>query len=446
MTQSNGFRWTNESVLRFAGGGNPVATIERKARELVLKARDAGWQGPPFNPLFLADFLGIPVEASANVPDARTVSATTGLRIQFNPTQPRERVRFSIAHELAHVLFPDVARRTRHRGGDSAVHDDWQLEALCNLAAAEFVMPIGSLPVRSNVPSIEDLMVERRRFDVSAEAFLIRAVKIADEPVAMFCASAASDGASKGQYRVDYLVSSPSAPALKLQGSPVPLDSAIYRCTAIGHTDHARETWFANKALPIECVGLPSPSGSIYPRVAGLVRFSKRANSSSDIRFLQGNVLQPKGSGPKIICQLVNDQARRWGGGVAKISARTFPDAHQSFGRWITGVPKRERLGQVHLASVDDSTSLASFVAQEGYGPAPGPRIRYTALERCLEKTAEVAKSHSASIHMPRIGAGQSGGQWDIVEELVRNILIRTGVAVTVYDLPPRRPRASLFD
>jgi len=81
--------WTNESVLRFAGGRDPVVAIEEAARNQVLAALDAGWQGPPFNPIKLADMRGIPVEADADVRDARTVARRGGLRIQFNPTHAR---------------------------------------------------------------------------------------------------------------------------------------------------------------------------------------------------------------------------------------------------------------------------------------------------------------------------------------------------------------------
>jgi hypothetical protein len=42
-------------------------------------------------------------------------------------------------------------------------------------------------------------------------------------------------------------------------------------------------------------------------------------------------------------------------------------------------------------------------------------------------------------VHTPRIGAGQSGGAWDAVEEIIRDTLTAKGVRVTVYDLPPRR-------
>ena len=71
-------------------------------------------------------------------------------RIEYNPNRPRERRRYSVAHEIAHTLFPDCAKRVRHRGshhGKRPGSDDWQLEALCNIAAAEILMPVvGTLP------------------------------------------------------------------------------------------------------------------------------------------------------------------------------------------------------------------------------------------------------------------------------------------------------------
>ncbi len=159
MNDANSFRWTNKSVLALAGGEDPIVAIERKARDLVLHARDQGWNGPPFNPIFIADLLKIPITANASVADACIVATDGKLQIQFNPTQVRERVRFSIAHEIAHSLFADVADEVRNRGGKKEVKDDWQLEVLCNLAASEFVMPIGSISAREKLVSLEELMV-----------------------------------------------------------------------------------------------------------------------------------------------------------------------------------------------------------------------------------------------------------------------------------------------
>src|SRR5689334_8568027 len=134
--------WTNASVRRFAPEGDPIEAMVSKVRRVVLEARDAGWSGPPFNPIALARQIGIRVEASAAVPDARTVVDERGPRIEYNPQQRRARARFSIAHEIVHTFFPDVGDTVRNRGGDESVRDDWQLELLCNLGASEIVMPV----------------------------------------------------------------------------------------------------------------------------------------------------------------------------------------------------------------------------------------------------------------------------------------------------------------
>ncbi|OYW62135.1 MAG: hypothetical protein B7Z31_01715 [Rhodobacterales bacterium 12-65-15] len=169
MLESTSINWTNTSVRAFAKNADPMVAVEKAARSLVLKARENGWEGPPFNPLRIAEMLNVQIEANSSVADARLVATESGPKIEFNPQQPRERVRFSIAHEIAHLLFPDWAEQTRNRGGSEAA-DDWQLEMLCNLAASEFVLPIGSLPSTSKIPPIEDLMRRRREYDVSAEA------------------------------------------------------------------------------------------------------------------------------------------------------------------------------------------------------------------------------------------------------------------------------------
>ena len=438
----NRILWTNKSILQFAGNSDPIALIESKARELVLRARDAGWAGPPYNPLAIADLLKIPVEANSEVTDARTVAEKAGVKIEFNPTRPRERVRFSIAHEIAHTLFADVAEQTRHRGGPSTTADEWQLEMLCNLAAAEFVMPLGSLPASDSLPRIEQLITDRRKFDVSAEAFLMRVVKTTAEPALMFCASPVDGSDGKPAYRVDYSVGSKSAPAVIPAGTPIPDSSIVYACTAIGQTNHAQEDWITTAEVTVECVGIPGFVGTLYPRIAGIVRFRRHDAGQDTLNFVHGNVLSPAGTGPKVICQMVNDQARVWGGGVARSAAEKFPTAQRDFSRWLWDIPKPQRLGRVHFAEVGNATFLASLIAQEGYGASTSPRIRYAPLGHCFSLVAQFALDHDARVHMPRIGAGLSGGAWDTVEGIVRDAVIAKGVPVTVHDLPPKRQTA----
>jgi len=76
---------------------------------------EAGWSGPPFDPAVLADMLRIEVRPSQDVLDARLVPEARNVRIEFNPNRSPGRVRYSIAHEIGHTLFPDHAQEARQR-------------------------------------------------------------------------------------------------------------------------------------------------------------------------------------------------------------------------------------------------------------------------------------------------------------------------------------------
>ena len=189
----------------------------------------------------------------------------------------------------------------------------------------------------------------------------------------------------------------------------------------------------------------PSLSRLSAPARRWLHSVSRNAAEREGMKLVHGNVLEPRAPGEKIICQLVNDQARTWGGGVARLTAQKYPKAQGSFSSWIASIPKAARLGSVQFEQVGHSTTIASLVGQQGYGPSSHPRIRYVALAECFEKVLAYASERSASVHMPRIGEGQSGGSWETVAEIVRTVLVNKGIPVTVYELAPRRASAELF-
>ena len=446
MSSAPSINWTNASVRAFAKNADPLAAIEEASRTLVLKAREKGWEGPPFNPLRIAEMLEVEVqiEANSSVADARLVATESGPKIEFNPQQPRERVRFSIAHEIAHLLFPDWSEQIRNRGGDRTA-DDWQLEMLCNLAASEFVLPIGSLSAASDIPSIEDLMRQRREYDVSAEAFLIRLAKISKQPIGIFVSSPIVSENGRRHYKIDYFVSSPTAPKIRLSGMAIRDESIVHHCTAIGHTDRSVESWVVDSPTQIECVGLTAYPGSVYPRVAGLVRFDRTQENHLPICLLHGNVLEPRNGGKKIICQLVNDKAIKWGGGVARKIAKRFPDSEEAYTEQVIQIPQRDRLGRTIFSEASEDLTIASLIGQEGFGPSLFPRIRYAALQTCLEQVADRAASIGASIHMPKIGTGSAGGDWSTIEEMLGDVMVRAGLFVTVYDIPPNRVQLELL-
>ena len=446
MNSVNGINWTNASVAALAKGADPIDVVQGIVRNLVLTAKEKGWSGPPFNPLFIAEMMDVRIEANSSVSDARLVQSKHGPVIEFNPKQPRERVRFSIAHELAHLLFPDWGEQVRNRGGDDRSEDDWQLEMLCNVAASELVMPIGSLPDFRNIPQIEELLIAKRNYDVSVEAFLIRMAKISTQPIGVFVASSRHSEGEQRQYYVDYYVGSPTASRIGISGTKIPATSVVNGCTAIGYTDSGQESWMTGLSARVECVGIPGFPGTVYPRVAGLIRFDQAEPDKRIIRYVHGNILEPKNGGDRIICQMVNDKAMKWGGGVARQVASKFPDAEAHYSKEILQVPRSERLGRVVFSHLNPKLQIASIVAQQGFGRSLFPRIRYSALERGLEQVAQRAIESNASVHMPRIGTGVAGGEWDTVQEMIDEVMVRAGLTVTVYDPPVKRVQLELFD
>lgn len=436
--------WSNKSVLEFAGDSDPVYAVVQRAREVALQAMDQGWTGPPFDPVLLAELLGLTVVPSDDVYDARTLSASPGnTLIEYNPNRPRGRVRYSIAHEVAHTFFPDYRERVRYRSRHHEVRgDEGQLETLCNIAAAEILMPVGSLPpIDETLLRIDKLIGLRKEFDVSMEALLIRVANTSVLRCAAFCASMIEEGVSRGRYKLDYCIGHADVVGRTGRGTVLPMHSAVAECRAIGFTARGEETWSdAPPPLRVECVAIPPYPGRLIPRVVGLAFPAGEAQVDSPIVYLRGDASDPRGTSRKLVVHIVNNRTSNWGGAFARTVRERWPDSQIAFREWSEGNQRRLQLGETHVAHVSADVAVASMVAQEGYGPSMKPRIRYAALRKALEIATQVAVKGGFSAHMPRIGCGEARGSWNVVEELLRGTLVAAGVPVFVYDLPFRDP------
>jgi O-acetyl-ADP-ribose deacetylase (regulator of RNase III) len=438
--------WTNPSVLRILKTGNAIEDIRTRAKEVVFSAMQKGWGGPPFDPFALADILKIGVVASENVLDARILArGEENLVIEFNPNQPKARINYSIAHELAHTLFPDCAENVRERQKKPYTESgEWELEMLCNIGAAEFLMPIGSFPDLAGASlNIDTILNLRKEFEVSTESLLLRVVRLAEEAFAVFSCSKREKTGINSPYFLDYMVPSKSYLNSAPGGTRLPQPSIVSECTAIGFTAKGDETWTHNIGrVHIECVGLPPYTGYQCPRAVGLVLPHKHESSYvNKIRYLKGDATKARGSGKRVIAFIINDKGRSWGAGFAYTVQKKWPFVLDEFQHWVEHNRSEFTLGNIHISRVEPALTIFKMVAQHGYGESPTPRIRYGALEACLRKLAEEAMAQKASVHMPRIGCGQAGGSWWVISELLEDTLLKKGIEVTVYDLPKAGPK-----
>jgi Zn-dependent peptidase ImmA (M78 family) len=438
--------WTNTSVINFAGDRDPVKVVEDAARSLLFKFLESGGNGPPFNPIEIATSIGAETISSTEVRDARTVYRGGKFIIEFNPNRPKPRINYSIAHEIAHVLFPDCKDEVRHRYLHEEMKDDqWQLEMLCNIAAAEMLMPLESIPeLTERSLTIEKLVDLRSKFEVSTEALLLRLVRTTARPLWVFGAS--RQESEKPSYKIDYCI--PSDPSLIRirSGTVIPKSSVVTDCTAIGFTARGNETWHqAFGQAKVECVGIPSFPGQVFPRVVGFLSTSSRP--VIDIKspnIVRGDATKPSGKGyPKIVAFVVNDATPNWGAGFALAVRKKWPQVQDEFVEWGEKGGRRLRLGDVHVSAEFDGLYFAKLICQHGYGISKRPRLRYGSLEDSLKKLASIAKERGASVHMPMIGSGEAGGNWSIILGLIEQHLSREGIDVTVYQLPNSRPASN---
>jgi O-acetyl-ADP-ribose deacetylase (regulator of RNase III) len=154
------------------------------------------------------------------------------------------------------------------------------------------------------------------------------------------------------------------------------------------------------------------------------------------IKYIVGDATQPLGKGNKVIVHVCNDIGA-WGAGFVKALSRKWPEPEQQYKEWFSKKDNPDAyfgLGSVQVVCVEDKIWIANMIGQKGIrGRSSGPPVRYDAIAVGLEKIKRFAQSINASVHMPKIGSGLAGGNWDRIEDIIKKEL--DGVDVIVYEL-----------
>jgi hypothetical protein len=461
--------WNSATVATFADGRDPIEKAKEVASALIGFARDNGLLGPPVDVVGLAELLGFDLSPRDDLMDAQLVpsrpaatspirvapsgvlSPAAGMTIEYNPSRPRGRLRFSIAHEIAHACFADVSDRPRHRTAVDAIAgglpaDSWELELLCNVIAAELLVPDAAVEGLMTVdPDIDFIMESRRRWDVSTEALLRRLVS--NTPRDMLLVAGARPTESVSSLRVDYVEAASSAGSKKLEsgfsrGSAPASLKVFSRITAVGQTERAISE-VRGKTLSMQAVGVPPYPGSRYPRVMILVEPAEQRATDERLVHVLSDLVEVPPDDSVLFAHVVSDSVRAWGRfGSARSLALKYPDFAQAYRSWSISSPENLVLGNVHSVGreIDGRwVGVASLVAQEGFGRGEVTRLRYDALDEALARLAEEALQKGATVHIPRLGAGQAGGRWDVVEASLVKQLTSKNIDVVVHTLPARQ-------
>ena len=95
---------------------------------------------------------------------------------------------------------------------------------------------------------------------------------------------------------------------------------------------------------------------------------------------------------------------------------------------------RTRELGEVELIEVEDKIWIANIIGQHGIKPIKNvPPIRYDAIEVGFKKIISKFHGSNYEIHMPRIGCGLAGGDWDKISKIIENTFIANGIDVYTY-------------
>lgn len=154
-----------------------------------------------------------------------------------------------------------------------------------------------------------------------------------------------------------------------------------------------------------------------------------------EMRIIPGDATRPVGAGNKLIVHICNDVGA-WGKGFVMALSARWKEPEAQYRAWAKSGEVFE-LGAVQQVQVEPDIWVVNMIAQHGIRKAPDgtPPIRYEALTEALKGVYLLATQYSATVHMPRIGAGLAGRDWEIIAGIIEDELCNNGIEVIVYDL-----------
>lgn len=159
-----------------------------------------------------------------------------------------------------------------------------------------------------------------------------------------------------------------------------------------------------------------------------------------EINYIIGDATKPsiKENEYSVICHCCNTLGA-WGAGFVIPLGRQYPQAKEKYQIFIETTKPDERLGKVNCVKVNSNIIVANIMGQDKIGKQKDGSIplSYHALEEGFNYIYDSFTNYNIpfSIHMPRIGCGLAGGDWNTVEKIIKKCFSEKNISVTVYDL-----------
>lgn len=160
-----------------------------------------------------------------------------------------------------------------------------------------------------------------------------------------------------------------------------------------------------------------------------------------NLHYLIGDATEPIRR-PAILPHCCNNEGG-WGRGYVLALSKKWPEPEKAYRNWYATKTPPFELGKVQLVRVTPDIQVANIIGQEGTRWAGKvPPIRYQAIEAGLRDVYRAAVEMNSfapcTVHLPRIGAVLAGGEWPIIEKIIKAVMT---VDTYVYTLESQKDR-----
>lgn len=145
------------------------------------------------------------------------------------------------------------------------------------------------------------------------------------------------------------------------------------------------------------------------------------------IKYVKGNLFEA----PERILAHGCNCSGGYGSGVAAGMAHNHRKARDQYMHKFNDEEGWE-LGDVQFVTSGHKI-IANCATQDGYMPRNMCHADYPSIRKCMELVKDFAKSNGYDIAIPKIGAGLAGGDWNIIEGILKEVF--SDYDVTVYSL-----------
>lgn len=153
---------------------------------------------------------------------------------------------------------------------------------------------------------------------------------------------------------------------------------------------------------------------------------------ASQINYIIGDATEPQGEGMKIIPHVVNSGGG-WGSGFVLAVSKKWKQPEAAYRMWFKD-KETFKLGETQIVPVDKDLVVANMIGQV-MGYIDGlPPVRYEAIREALKKVKNYCILNSASMHAPMFGSSLAGGDWKVIEQIIKEEICAYDIPVTIYE------------